>query len=99
MSAIYQILRNEFSYNSASQSGAIYTNNVNVNVTENTFTNNIANSSYIYADLNSEAHLGNGGALILDCTDMTTCDLTIHRNIFINNTASKNGGAMSWIDV
>ena len=74
----------------------MYSNNVNINVSDNTFTNNTADANIVELTI---SHHGSGGGLILDCSDFDTCDITIDNNQFINNTASNDGGGMCWFDV
>ena len=57
------MVNNKFIENSAGACGAIYTNNINVNIAGNEFINNNAFDNYTSRYIE---HGGEGGALILD---------------------------------
>jgi hypothetical protein len=94
ISSIYIVKRNKFENNSAMRAGAIYTNNVNINITENTFDRNTAFDNYTNDETIAQTSKGNAGACLLDCKDITNCNLTLANNVFVGN----NGGAIQWKD-
>lgn len=69
---------------SSQQGGAIYTENVNVSLTNNTFAFSSSNIS--------------GGAIELDCSSTVTydCSFSVTNNIFTNNYAGVYGGAIAY---
>jgi hypothetical protein len=86
----YQIIyNNSFEENSALSGGSVYSNNLNLDIYGNTFDRNIA----ILSEDGSE---GNGGAISMECYDVTECEFNIFHNTFLSNSASRNGGSIYW---
>ena len=82
------ISNNSFSLNSAFSGGALYLNSANSSLTNNTFTQNSAVST-----LQAQ---GRGGGIFLSCDIVAWCNTEVSSNVFLNNSASDQGGALSW---
>ncbi|CAG9312604.1 unnamed protein product [Blepharisma stoltei] len=86
-----------FKLNVARNGGAIWTNNINLQILSSIFIENKAEA--LLANNSQNIEDGVGGALKISCKDsMFLCNFNITSNSFSNNSATYNGGAVSWDD-
>ncbi|CAG9321940.1 unnamed protein product [Blepharisma stoltei] len=91
----YSISSTEFSNNTSSCGGAIYVDNVNIDINSCKFTENSVYSASQSTGLHTS---GIGGALNLACSSSGSCNFNIGSNIFSENKAVYDGGAVCWRD-
>jgi hypothetical protein len=84
----YMLTYNNFSQNIAISGGSIYSNNINFVLYQNTFESNQAQG---------DSSDGNGGAVKVECYDAIKCQFKFNNNTFRENSAYRDGGAISWL--
>ena len=89
---LYTVVGNRFESNSAASGGAIESNGVNLHLSNNTFQHNSA--TYVSGDLLTTN--GVGGGAVLRCYNPSTCTIVVKSNVFKDNYASIDGGAVHW---
>ncbi|CAG9331588.1 unnamed protein product [Blepharisma stoltei] len=88
------ISSSNFQLNTASNGGAIWTNNINLHILSSVFYENKAET---LIPKSHDIEDGIGGAIKVSCQSSNSiCYFDISSNSFINNIASYNGGAISW---
>ncbi|CAG9312606.1 unnamed protein product [Blepharisma stoltei] len=98
-SEISQITINSsnFQHNSASNGGAIWANNINLQILLSVFNGNKVETLLQYSLQDIED--GIGGAIKIGCKESNSvCHFNISSSTFNNNSASYKGGAISWDD-
>jgi len=97
-SAIFtSIIRgNVFRNNTAVDGGAIYTDSLYVNLTQNVFIQNSANAAN-YANAGM-LFKGLGGAAYISCPSIVYCAFFLLNNTFTGNKAQVSGGGVYWAD-
>lgn len=96
LDSIYVISNCTFLNNTSLNGGAIYTDNIQLELLGSTF---ISNSARGIDSEDTQIQYGKGGALLLHCSDAQNCSFKIVRNHFQYNSAQNNGGAICWEDV
>ncbi|CAG9312679.1 unnamed protein product [Blepharisma stoltei] len=91
--AVHEISTSTFKSNTAQNGGAIYSDDIDLDVLLSLFILNKAISSQ---DSDSNIEFGKGGGILVSCSTYQSCKLNIKSNNFTENTAKYNGGAISW---
>ena len=94
ISNVYSLSNNTYRDNTALGAGAIYVNDVSVNIHQSYFYSNLATGTP--ATVASSDIPGNAGGILLDCLDFTTCAYNVTDSYFSGNTAIANGGGIYW---
>ncbi|CAG9325853.1 unnamed protein product [Blepharisma stoltei] len=94
----YMISSSKFLNNEAYNGGAIFSENINLTIYLSEFTKNFADS--LRSENNDKGVIdGIGGGIKLSCKDFDNCLLNLSSNLFSENKAINNGGAISWADI
>ncbi|CAG9309876.1 unnamed protein product [Blepharisma stoltei] len=98
INSVYIVDETYFINNTALNGGAVYANNILLNLTNSFIYHNHAYVSDS-DQANTKIQYGIGGGLFLNCKDLDICKFYLINNYFRGNAASYNGGAYAWDDI